>query len=223
MPQFLADVDAAAFHLPAADAALGRHRAGRAAATPRAPAPISSFAALDAILAKLADRTLFPDLTTIVVAGHSGGGQVVQRYAILGQGEAAPIAAGIAVRYVVANPSSYAYFSADRPDGEGGFALRRRRRLPEIRPLEMRHGRAARLCRGGDAGGAGAGLSRPRRHLSAGHRRHRPEPPGAGQDLHGGGAGPYRLARGEAYMQYLRGRHPDGFRQRLLLVQGVGH
>jgi pimeloyl-ACP methyl ester carboxylesterase len=52
----------------------------------------------------------------VVVAGHSGGAQVVQRYAIAGQGEAVLQREGIAVRYVVANPSSYAYFSAERPE-----------------------------------------------------------------------------------------------------------
>src|SRR6185369_1499814 len=51
----------------------------------------------------------------VVVAGHSGGGQVVQRYAIAGDGEAALARETIGVRYVIANPSSYAYFSAERP------------------------------------------------------------------------------------------------------------
>ena len=51
------------------------------------PAPISSFAALDAILARLADRASFPALKTVVIAGHSGGGQLVQRYAVAGHGE----------------------------------------------------------------------------------------------------------------------------------------
>ena len=52
----------------------------------------------------------------VVVAGHSGGAQVVQRYAIAGKGEAALTALGIGVRYVVANPSSYAYFDSVRPE-----------------------------------------------------------------------------------------------------------
>jgi hypothetical protein len=82
------------------------------------PKAVSSFAAFDAILRKLADRTLFPNLKTVVLAGHSGGGQVVQRYAIVGQAAKTLANAGISVRYVVANPSSYAYFSPDRPEQE---------------------------------------------------------------------------------------------------------
>jgi pimeloyl-ACP methyl ester carboxylesterase len=79
------------------------------------PTPVSSFDVLDAILARLADRQLFPNLKQVVAAGHSGGAQVVQRYAIAGKGEAALARADVAVRYVVANPSSYAYFSDERP------------------------------------------------------------------------------------------------------------
>jgi pimeloyl-ACP methyl ester carboxylesterase len=82
------------------------------------PKAVSSFAAFDAILKKLADRRLFPNLKTVVLAGHSGGGQVVQRYAVVGNAAKALASAGIAVRYVVANPSSYAYFSPDRPEPE---------------------------------------------------------------------------------------------------------
>jgi pimeloyl-ACP methyl ester carboxylesterase len=80
------------------------------------PEPVSSFEALDAILAKLADRRHFPNLRQVVVAGHSGGAQVVQRYAIAAKGDLVLTHAGIAVRYVVADPSSYAYFSAERPE-----------------------------------------------------------------------------------------------------------
>jgi pimeloyl-ACP methyl ester carboxylesterase len=82
------------------------------------PKAVSSFAALDAILMKLADRRLFPNLKTVVLAGHSGGGQVIQRYAIVGNAVEALATAGISVRYVVANPSSYAYFGLDRPEPE---------------------------------------------------------------------------------------------------------
>jgi pimeloyl-ACP methyl ester carboxylesterase len=80
------------------------------------PSSASSFDVLDTILERLANRQLFPDMKQVVVAGHSGGGQMVQRYAIAGRGEAALTRQGIAVRYVVANPSSYAYFDSQRPD-----------------------------------------------------------------------------------------------------------
>jgi pimeloyl-ACP methyl ester carboxylesterase len=80
-----------------------------------APAPISSFDIIDALLARLADRAMFPNLAKVVVAGHSAGGQIVQLYAIVGTGAAKLTSLGVHLRYIVANPSSYAYFSQERP------------------------------------------------------------------------------------------------------------
>ena len=117
-PQFLNDLDVAAQHLPA-ETLHWAHSGWEGGEDAHGPAPISSFAAIDAILARLADRASFPALRNVVVAGHSGGGQLVQRYAIAGRGESALNKAGIHVRYVVSNPSSYAYFSPERPTGDG--------------------------------------------------------------------------------------------------------
>ncbi len=121
VPQFLAERDVVAHGLPPDTLrwSLEGWEGGDAA---KGPAPISSFEAVDALLAMLADRDRFPNLKHVVLAGHSGGGQVVQRYAVVGQGETALAARGIAVRYVVANPSSYLYFSPDRPQSDGSFS-----------------------------------------------------------------------------------------------------
>lgn len=108
-PQFLAGVDVGAFGVPrdvlrwtltgwmGGDAATG-------------PVPLSAFAALDAVVARL---RRIPGLRRIVVAGHSGGGQVVQRYAMLG--DTAPD-----LRFLVMNPSSYAFPDAWRPEPVAG-------------------------------------------------------------------------------------------------------
>jgi hypothetical protein len=90
----------------------GRLWAGRVTIRRKGRLPASSFDALEAILARVADRRLFPNLKQVVVAGHSGGAQVV--HAIAGKGKTALTKENIAVRYV-ANPSSYD-FSADRPE-----------------------------------------------------------------------------------------------------------
>jgi pimeloyl-ACP methyl ester carboxylesterase len=71
------------------------------ASHPRA-ARISAFAAMDLLLAKLADRNVFPNLQRFVLAGHSAGGQSVNRYA-------AATHERMPTTYVVANPSSYLY------------------------------------------------------------------------------------------------------------------
>jgi pimeloyl-ACP methyl ester carboxylesterase len=73
---------------------------------------LSSFDFMDEILSRLARKDVFPNLKTIVVAGHSAGGQFVTRYEMLNQ---INDKLGIPVSYVVANPSSYAYIDNLRP------------------------------------------------------------------------------------------------------------
>lgn len=73
---------------------------------------ISSFDFVDEIVHKLANKKVFPNLTKIVVAGHSAGGQVATRYAMVNKVHNTP---GVTITYVVANPSSYAWPSAVRP------------------------------------------------------------------------------------------------------------
>ena len=73
---------------------------------------VNSFTAMDRILALLNNKTRFPKLKSIVVAGHSGGGQFMQRYAAMNRIEET---IDIPVRYVVANPSSYVYLDSKRP------------------------------------------------------------------------------------------------------------
>jgi pimeloyl-ACP methyl ester carboxylesterase len=79
-------------------------------------AGITSFDFLDELLRKLANKKNFPNLTRIVVAGHSAGGQVATRYAMVNK---LHDKLGVQISYVVANPSSYAWPAATRPLPEG--------------------------------------------------------------------------------------------------------
>lgn len=113
-PQFLNESDIARHQLP--DSLLHWRGDDWMAGEPSIGAnPLSSYAVLDKILQRLSDRQQFPTLKEVVIAGHSGGAQVVQRYALLGHDQPALQAAGVSVRYVIANPSSYAYFDEQRP------------------------------------------------------------------------------------------------------------
>jgi hypothetical protein len=78
---------------------------------------LNSFDFMDAILQKIAKKDSFPNLKTIVVAGHSAGGQYVNRYSMANR---VHDTLGIPVNYVVANPSSYAWPDATRPDFNDG-------------------------------------------------------------------------------------------------------
>jgi pimeloyl-ACP methyl ester carboxylesterase len=67
---------------------------------------LTSYDFADEILHKLARKDAFPNLKMIVVAGHSAGGQYVTRYEMATK---VHDTLGVPIRYVVANPSSYAY------------------------------------------------------------------------------------------------------------------
>ena len=73
---------------------------------------LTSFDFVDQILKKLATKNVFPNLRAIVVAGHSAGGQFVARYQMANR---VHDRLGVAVTYVVANPSSYAWPDSTRP------------------------------------------------------------------------------------------------------------
>jgi len=74
---------------------------------------VSSFAILDRFMEFFANRETFPNLRTIVLVGHSAGGQLTQRYAIGTTVDTRH--PEVRFRYVVANPGSYAYLTPARP------------------------------------------------------------------------------------------------------------
>ena len=115
---------------------------GPAASTP----DVTSFDFLDEILRKVARRDVFPNLRSIVVVGHSAGGQVVNRYEMANQVDDK---LGVPVTYVVANPSSYAYPDSLRPT-DAAFAVTARAPgyVPETAPNEALYRRFgdARNC-----------------------------------------------------------------------------
>jgi hypothetical protein len=128
-PQFLADVDRAARDRGAgdrgagdrADEALYWQVEGWKGGYPAlGPSPLSSFGVMDSLLGRLAPEP-GPD-PAVVIVGNSAGGQFVNRYAAVGRGPDALAARGLRVRFVVANPSTYLYFSRQRPVAVPGGA-----------------------------------------------------------------------------------------------------
>ena len=215
-PQFLAGIDLSAQGL--SNRTLHWSLVGWEGGEPAdGPTHASSFDALDAILRQLADRNLFPDLAEIVVAGHSGGGQVVQRYAVLGRGEEAARAAGIRVRYVVANPSSYVWFGSNRPDEAAA------RSCPGYD--QWKYG-----MRGLPAYAAGQNVEAleqvyARRQVIylLGTEDTNPNHPALDKSCMAEAQGPYRYARGHAYFAALQARYGPALRQALHDVPGIGH
>lgn len=77
------------------------------------PENISSYSVMDTILIRLAEN--YKNLHRIVVTGHSGGGQVTNRYAATNQMTTYLWDNyQIGLRYIVMNPSSYVYLDDKR-------------------------------------------------------------------------------------------------------------
>lgn len=108
-PAFIAGRDTAHLNEVVWGEGANNWRSGGAAQT---NPELTSFDFLDALVRRLADKKTFPNLTKIVIAGHSAGGQVVTRYEMTNKVHDTP---GVAIWYVVANPSSYAWPVAERP------------------------------------------------------------------------------------------------------------
>lgn len=78
---------------------------------------ISSFEVTDSIIAMTIRK--YPRVNKIVIAGHSAGGQFVNRYAAANRYEGKQ-PSNVKITYVAANPSSWLYFNQERFDDKSG-------------------------------------------------------------------------------------------------------
>jgi pimeloyl-ACP methyl ester carboxylesterase len=186
------------------------------------PAPISSFSVLDAILDRLADRAKFPALREIVMVAHSAGAQVAQRYAVVGHAPAAWKHPGLALRFVIANPSSYLYFSADRPAAGGGFKPYDAATCPGFNHWKYGVDAPPPYVTGPVKALEDAYVQRRVTYL-LGQLDTDPNHPVLDKSCPAEAEGPYRLARGRSYVAYLHGRHPAGTNQDTAEVPKVDH
>jgi hypothetical protein len=84
------------------------------------PVAASSFTAMDCLVRHYVSATWrqtypVPERRSVVIVGNSAGGQFVNRYAIVGKEPGRLARDGVHARFIVANPSSYLYFSRKRP------------------------------------------------------------------------------------------------------------
>lgn len=193
------------------------------------PGVISSYAALDELLRHVV-RT-FPRIERITIAGHSAGGQFVNRFAAGTRVHDVLVKHDIDMRYVVSNPSSYLYFCDYRlvpgtkneflPASENGQANdcapynsykygidRLNIYMRSIGPRQLGQRYAARNVT-----------------YLLGEYDNNPEARYLDTGCQAMLQGPHRLARGKAYHEYIIFRFGDEARSRhrMHIVPGVGH
>ncbi|WP_321913211.1 hypothetical protein [Paraburkholderia sp. J11-2] len=223
VPQFLASADVEHHHRAHANFLHWEWTAWMGGADARGPAPLSSFDALDALVAQLADRSRYPALREIVIAGHSGGAQVAHRYAILSAAPEPCARLGVPLRFVIANPSSWVYFDSLRPQPDGGFGPADRAACPDLDDWKYGMRKLPRY-----AAATRDATMLEHRYIGrevvylAGERDCDPAHAALDRSCAANAQGPHRLARARAYYAYLRARHPQ-LRHTWFEVPGAGH
>lgn len=82
---------------------------------------MNSYEIMDSLITYVLGSGKFPNIHKVIVAGHSAGGQFVQRYsAITPLPDLLP---AVRFRFIVMNPSSYMYLDERRPTYNGNFAV----------------------------------------------------------------------------------------------------
>lgn len=99
----------------------GWKRGHKSVAYPGVNERISSYEAVDDVLEYVSDRSLFPRVKSVVVTGHSAGGQYAHRFAATSPSENRH--SHLDFRYVVVNPSTYLYLGPERASPAGGFEV----------------------------------------------------------------------------------------------------
>jgi pimeloyl-ACP methyl ester carboxylesterase len=215
-PQFLNETDIA-FH-PVADTVLRwQGNDWMAGGLSTGPFPLSSYAALDEIIARIGDRRQFPDVKEVVIAGHSGGAQVVQRYAVLSRDVPELQEAGVQVRFVIANPSSYAYFDERRPVAFKHAAC------PDFNRWKYGLSNLPAYAEGQTPAQLVEKYVKRDVVYLLGQQDIDPHHPALDKGCEAEAQGAYRLIRGRYYFDYLKRSHPQGLSQQLIEVPGVGH
>jgi hypothetical protein len=121
-PQFLADVDLRGGPEPWPGTLYWDAEGWKGGEQALGTACLSSFTVMDRLLGQLTTADSWPSgrPPAVVVYGNSAGGQYVNRYAAVGRGPDRLAARGVAVRFVLSNPSTYLYFTADQSAAVGG-------------------------------------------------------------------------------------------------------
>ena len=131
-PQFLLEEDIVEFELSEAvlfwggETGEGWKKGDDSISTEDHPrlAAASSFEVVDRMIEQIALKGFFPKLRQVIVIGHSAGGQYVNRYAA-GTLVGNSLPEDVHLRFIVANPSTFMYFNAERrlPETTNEFAV----------------------------------------------------------------------------------------------------
>jgi hypothetical protein len=185
------------------------------------PAGMSSYEVMDSLIAAVVNSGRFPNLRRVVVAGHSAGGQFVDRYSAISP--LPDLLTGVRFRFIVMNPSSYLYPDNLRPAEDGSFVVpdssgcpgynRYPKGLTELNTYARTTG-AERILQNM--------LQRDIVFLLGGDDTNM-EDPDLDVSCAGNLQGKYRLIRGMYYIGHISSYPGYGGKKNFSVIRGVGH
>jgi len=187
----------------------------------------SSFSVMDLLLNTLADPMKFPALETVVVIGHSAGGQFVQRYAAGGRGQQDLAEQGISIQFAAANPSTYLYLDNRRFTGGSGnlFSVPQSLDCPGYN--DYKYGLDNLNNYLAETGAEAIHTAYPERHITylLGEEDNDPEADLLDTGCEATLQGANRLERGLIFYEYLQNTYGETIRetQQVAVIPGVGH
>jgi hypothetical protein len=182
---------------------------------------MSSYEVLDSLITAVLSSGKFPNIRKVVIAGHSAGGQFVQRYsAITPLPDLLP---NVRFRFIVMNPSSYLYPDDLRPLADGNFVLPDTAACPEYNHYPKGLTRLNNYAQV-------IGADRIRRNMLQrdivillGGADTRTDDPDLDVTCWANVQGRFRLERGMFFVAHIRSFPEYGEKKNFTIVPGVGH
>jgi hypothetical protein len=225
-PQYATQEDMSEFHLGGDFLYWNKAqwKDGYSAVTTNSRTPelsMSSYEVMDSLIANILGSGNFPNIRRVVIAGHSAGGQFVDRYSVT-----TPIPelwTSVSFRFIVMNPSSYLYPDAKRPTSDGSFVVPDSTVCPEYNhyPKGLTGLNAYAEAAGADR--ILANMLHRDIFLLLGGDDTDIDDPDLDTSCAGNMQGPFRLARGISFMGYISNFPGYGDKKNLAIVRGVGH
>jgi hypothetical protein len=182
---------------------------------------MSSYELMDSLIAGILASGNFPNIHRVVVAGHSAGGQFVDRYSVT-----TPIPdiwTSVPFRFIVMNPSSYLYPDARRPARDGSFVVPDSADCPEYNHYPKG---LTRLNAYAEAAGADHILRNMLQRdifILLGGEDTEIDDPDLDISCAGNMQGAFRLNRGISFISYITTFPGYGDKKNFAVVRGVGH
>lgn len=178
---------------------------------------VSSFSVIDFFIKHFANKDLFPNLKTLVITGHSAGGHLTQRLAL---GSIADLGLeGLDIKYIVANPGTYAYLTRKRPVAgqEGIFEIPRNIRCAYNRYKYGMEQRNSYMSRDSVKNMAKRFISREVVYFLGERDLGEVE-----QNCQASIQGPHRFSRGKNFYAHINEEYPTNIHH-MITVPDVGH